>query len=329
MRVLVMISQLIKGYLNKEMDSNSASKNKKEEYKRLKPPFGYFGSKNKIALKLCDNLPPHNCWVEAFCGSAALTLAKPATYIEIINDIDNEIVNFFEQLRNNHEELCNQIALTPYASQELLSARSKLDNNCDLERARIFLVQSMMAINGAFGFGKGGFSSSNSYTRNQKEARVNRWYNLPKRLEQVVERLRSVRIENRDARHLLKKFLKRPATLMYLDPPYLADRTNGYKVEANNQDFHTELLDLANKAKCMIFISGYENEIYNSILTYENGWTKRNIETNTKGVDGINKARTEVVWMNSHFTKALTNKRVPIRLSKKERQNKKYNPERK
>lgn len=93
--------------------------------KRINTPFSYFGSKNRLASKLWQHLPPHHCWVEAFCGSAALTLAKPPALIEIINDLDNEIVNLFEQLRNNHEELCRLIALTPYAAQELVEARKE------------------------------------------------------------------------------------------------------------------------------------------------------------------------------------------------------------
>jgi DNA adenine methylase len=46
-------------------------------------PFGYFGSKNKIAIKLCSDLPPHNCWVEAFCGSASLTLRKKPAQLKL------------------------------------------------------------------------------------------------------------------------------------------------------------------------------------------------------------------------------------------------------
>src|SRR5688572_8603213 len=87
--------------------------------KRVNAPFGYFGSKNKIALKICKDLPPHNCWVEAFCGSAAVTLTKVPSPIEIINDIDDEIINFFEQLRKHPKKLTAQIALTPYAYKEL------------------------------------------------------------------------------------------------------------------------------------------------------------------------------------------------------------------
>ncbi|MFT3749071.1 MAG: DNA adenine methylase [Agriterribacter sp.] len=300
----------------------------RSKIKKINPPFGYFGSKNKIALQLCTHLPPHNCWVEAFCGSAALTLRKTPSLIEVINDLDDEIINLFEQLRNNFDSLYQQIELTPYAEKELINARIATDDLSKLERARRFLVQSMMAINGVFGEEKGGFSYSDSYVRNGHEARVNRWNNLPERLSFVVERLKDVRIENKDAKKIMQRYLNRPATLMYLDPPYLGERTNGYTKDAKDKEFHTELLNLANDAKCMIFISGYENDLYNAMLSEKKGWQKNTIDTITKGTTGDSHNRTEVVWMNKYFHRALQSNKVPITLTEKELKEGKVNPER-
>jgi DNA adenine methylase len=300
-----------------------------KNYKKIAPPFGYFGSKNKIAFELCQDLPPHNCWVEAFCGSSAVTFAKPPAPIEIINDVDGEIVNVFRQLRNNSKMLCKQIELTPYSEEELLVARSENEEEIsDLERARLFLVKSMMAINGAFGDSKGGFSYSDSYSRNNKEARVNRWNNLPERLDKVVGRLKNVRIENKEAKKLIERFIDRPATLIYLDPPYLAERVNGYEIEANDYNFHLDLLNLICTSQAMIFISGYKNELYSELLTEDKGWSLKEIETTTKGSNGSIKNRTEVIWMNSHFTNALNSGIMPIELNLKETLNKKLNPKR-
>ena len=304
-------------------------KKDKIKYKKIAPPFGYFGSKNKIAFELCQNLPPHNCWVEAFCGSSAVTLAKPPAPIEIINDVDGEIVNVFRQLRNNSKMLCKQIELTPYSEEELLHARNENSENLnDLERARQFLIKSMMAINGAFGDSKGGFSYSDSYSRNNTEARVNRWNNLPERLDKVVGRLKDVRIENKDAKKLIERFIDRPATLIYLDPPYLAERVNGYEIEANDYNFHLDLLNLICTSKSMIFISGYKNELYSELLTEDKGWSLKEIKTTTKGSNGSVKNRTEVIWMNSHFTNAMNSGIMPIELDSKETTNKKLNPKR-
>jgi DNA adenine methylase len=147
-------------------------------------------------------------------------------------------------------------------------------------------------------------------------------------LSNVVERLRGIRIEKRDARQLLKDCMKRPATLVYLDPPYLADRTNGYTKDIVDKEFHRELLRIANKARCMIFISGYENELYDAMLTPAKGWSTRKIKTTTRDASGHSHKRIEVVWMNKHFTNAQKSKRIPIELTKKEKKLNKINPER-
>ena len=256
-------------------------------------------------------------------------MAKKPAPIEVINDLDKEIVNFFEQLRINEKELCRLIALTPYAREELNQAREPKQDCSELERARRFLISSMFAINGVFGDDEGGFSYSDSFTRNGREARVSRWYNLPERVANVVERLRSVRIENKDATDLFVQYLQRPATLVYIDPPYLGERTNGYNHDEKSPEFHRKLLGLANRAHCMVFISGYSNHLYDELLTHERGWKCKIIETTTRGASGLTHKRTEVVWMNKYFQEACRTNELSLRLTKAETSEKKLNPLRK
>ncbi len=297
--------------------------------KPSKPPFGYYGAKLRIAKRIIEILPPHNAWVEGFCGSAALTLAKSPVPIEVINDADGEIVNVFKQLRDNSHQLCRAVALTPYSRQELALARQTKAQVSELERARRFLVSTMMTVNSINGPCHAGFSYSPSYTRHGREARVNRWYNLPERLEKVVERLRGVRVENLDVFDLIRPFSDRPATLIYLDPPYFMKRGHGYVIDANNLEFHEQLLDTCQKARCMILLSGYENKLYRKSLTPKNGWQRKEIETHTRDTTGKDFSRTEVLWMNDRFIKARKNMKVPILLKKDEKKNNKINPARK
>jgi DNA adenine methylase len=302
--------------------------------KPVKSPFGYFGSKQRLAIQIAEMLPPHNAWVEAFCGSAAVTMAKKAASLEVINDADLQIVNVFRQLRENPTELIELVEFTPYAREEFEDAYKKKDVPDCLEQARRFLVACMMTVNGAMGSnGDGarhsGFSYSQAYARNGQEARVNRWNSLPKRLASVVQRLKNVRVENRDARELLRMFLNRPATLVYLDPPYLMERDTKYKVDANDETFHQELLELCCQAKCMVLLSGYENPLYSSFLNKRDGWERETIATYTRDTKGKDLARTEILWKNKFFIKAATTGSVPIRLTKKEKKNGKTNPTRK
>ena len=221
----------------------------------LRGAFGYYGSKQRLAKRILKYLPPHHCWVELFGGALAVTMAKKPALIEIVNDLDENIVNTFHQIRDNGNELAKLIKLTPYARTELERARQPCGDDGDLERARKFLVQAMMSVNGIIAGKRGGFSVSNTYTRGGREARVNRWYKYPERLNAVSDRLRNVRVENKDGIDLLKEYSNKPATLVYIDPPYLANRVEGYRLEASDQDYHERLLSQALLCKCMIIVS--------------------------------------------------------------------------
>lgn len=295
-----------------------------------KPPFGYYGAKQRIASKIIASLPPHNAWVEAFCGSAAITLAKPAVPIEVINDLDDNVINVFEQLRTNSEALCKAIALTPYSRQEFETARRGPRPPDPMERARQFLVATMMTINSTIAAKTScGFSFSQSFARGGMEARVSRWFNLPDRLFQVAERLRTIRIEKRDARDLLSQFADRPATLIYLDPPYFVKRIHDYMIDAKDEPFHRELLKICCRSQAMILISGYRNKLYDSILTRKNGWHRTTIDTHTRDATGKDYSRTEVLWWNEQFVLARKTGKVQLRLTKTEIRENKINPPRK
>lgn len=295
----------------------------------IKPPFGYFGAKQRLAKRIVDMLPRHNAWVEVFCGSAVVTINKDRSPIEVINDLDGDVVNLFAVLRDRSKELCEQVALTPYARDEFKIARSGQEVKDPLERARRFLVATMMTVNGSSGsVHNSGFSFSDSYVRGGREARVNRWYQLPERLTRIIERLRSVRIENKDARNIVRQFADRPGTLMYLDPPYLMDREHVYSTDANNEAFHDELLLACLKSRAMIIVSGYENELYAKHLKRAIGWKVTKIQTKTRGTSGADTARTEVLWTNQAFQKANNSGRIPLRLSATESAERKLNPAR-
>ena len=234
----------------------------------------------------------------------------------------------FRQLRDRPTELIDAIKLTPYAHEEFERAMKDPAPEDDSERARRFLVRAMMAVNGVLGKARGGFSFSNSYSRNGKEARVNRWSNYPARLEAVADRLRNVRIENRDALELLRMFSNRPGSLVYIDPPYLTNRNGGYIVDIEDEQYHVELLRQVNVCRCMIVISGYRSDVYETMLSQDNGWASVSLGTFTKTTSGILRSRVETLWLNEEATKALASKEIPVRLSEKELADGKVNPAR-
>src|SRR6478672_667342 len=69
-------------------------------WRRLRSPITWFGGKGLLARKIVPLFPPHHCYVEPFCGGASCLFAKSPSPVEVVNDVDGDIVNFFRVLRD-------------------------------------------------------------------------------------------------------------------------------------------------------------------------------------------------------------------------------------
>ena len=75
------------------------------EYDAINSPFKWVGGKSRLRKQIIKFLPDHTCYVELFCGAAWVLFAKQPSQVEVINDIDQDLINFFRVVKNRPEEL--------------------------------------------------------------------------------------------------------------------------------------------------------------------------------------------------------------------------------
>ena len=97
----------------------------------MKAILKYPGAKNRIADWICSYIPQHDVYLEPFAGSLAVFFNKERCHIETVNDVDDEIVNFFMVLRDYPELLKRIIIMTPYSRSEYKRAFRKADNEIE------------------------------------------------------------------------------------------------------------------------------------------------------------------------------------------------------
>lgn len=223
--------------------------------------------------------------IEPFAGSLAVLFNKQRSHIETVNDIDEEIVNFFRVLRDRSKELERVIEFTPFSRSEYKAAYELSED--ELERARRFAVRCWM------GFGCGnlyqnGFKSGQQ-TNSPNPAKA--WGELPETLKMATERLKGVQIECLPAIELIKRY-NTEDVFIYSDPPYLHETRKKYLYKYEMQDSeHEELLKAMVEHPGKILLSGYDNDMYNDILS---GWHKVQKKTNAE----CGYSRMETLWMN-------------------------------
>ncbi|MCR6668018.1 MAG: DNA adenine methylase [Methyloversatilis sp.] len=73
------------------------------------PIIPWLGGKRRLADRLIPLFPQHDCYVEVFCGGAALYFLRPAPApVEVINDINGELVNLYRVVQHHLEEFVRQ-----------------------------------------------------------------------------------------------------------------------------------------------------------------------------------------------------------------------------
>lgn len=253
-----------------------------------RPLVRWHGGKWMLGPWIIEHFPPHRCYVEPFGGGGSVLLRKARSYAEVYNDLDQDVVNLFRMAQARGAELREMLRLTPFAREEFNLAYEPAQD--PLERARRLLIRAFM------GFGTNGHARSTGFRSNSSRSGTtpaHDWANYPEALDRIIDRLRGVVIENRDAK-LVMECHDSQETMHYVDPPYIlstrSDPEKDYAHEMTDAD-HVELLAFLRGLKGMVVVSGYPCPLYDEALA---GWTRREREALA---DGAAK-RTEVLWIN-------------------------------
>jgi len=256
-------------------------------FEPMTPPISYYGGKQRMAKNIIPLIPQHTVYVEPFCGGATILFKKPwpnvsstGHYREVINDLDSNLIHFFKTLRDNGEELCKFLELTPFSEQINKEYKSKNFHKLgDLERAAAYWynITSSFSYKRDSGFRKSFFSTNESMIYLRK---VDRLCNY-------LERIRETTIMNSSALDVIKKW-DSPQTFFYCDPPYPNTDQDGYNHKYTVQDFQ-ELVDTLESCQGSFLLSCYELDEIN----IPKSWEKFQFKATNASKGSVNVDRTK------------------------------------
>ena len=256
--------------------------------RRTKAVVKYPGSKWGLAKWIISYFPEHHSYLEPFFGSGAVLFNKPRSNIETINDLDGNVVNLFEWIRDDPEKLAHEIYFTPYARVVYEDAFVSVPED-SLQQAVNFYI----CLNMGHGFRTNGekVGWKNDVQGRERAYAAKDWCELPEKIIQAAERLRGVQIEHRPAVDVIRRFNSQKV-LIYADPPYVLGTRHGkqYRCEMDDKD-HEDLLDVLLDHKGPVLLSGYDNALYSDRLR---GWHREEAVSYSQ----IASRKTEVLWMN-------------------------------
>jgi DNA adenine methylase len=235
----------------------------------MKTPISYYGGKQQMLKHILPLIPKHAIYVEPFFGGGAVYWAKEPVKCEIVNDVNMNIVNFYDVLKHSYYELRKRVESTLHSRETYKKAIIIYDcpwlfADDPIIRAWAFWVatsQGFTAKVGTWGYDR----DRQAYTIQNK---------IDAFQEQLSDRLRYTQIEQNDAH---KVILSRDSeeTFIYADPPYVGSdcgHYGGYTDEHFKRD-----LDALSMIKGKFLLSSYPSDLLNEYIK-KYGWFTKEIE---------------------------------------------------
>ena len=256
----------------------------------------YYGGKSPLARgsgPWVNSLLPTETRVlycEPFFGMGGVFLGRPPSHVEIVNDLNDRIVNWWLVIRDKWQEFWEAYDKTPKARRMYEWAYDNLDNKeiGDVRRALALTVVLEQGLIHGDSTNRAAWTicynpSVGSLARRRREM-----------IEALSDRMRKVQVECRDAVDLLQSTADIERAIIYCDPPYRTAGTQAYRLgDGVDVDALTDVLK-AQKGK--VAVSGYEGE-------WEHlGWRSEKFETVRVTMHGrqgnSTSPRVEYLWMN-------------------------------
>lgn len=194
---------------------------KEIKFKPMEGIVSRTGGKSRLRKTIIPLIPDHERYVELFVGGGSIFFAKPVSQEEIVNDFDKDIYDIFNDTKKVGDKMKGR-EFKPSREKWWRLLRQKKFHSPQ-ERLYRNLYVSKLSFSG----------TRKSYIGDKAEAKLRfERMKLPKKWQdnRYKERLKDVKIENKDFKDLIRKY-DGTKTFFYLDPPYSrADENNDYAV---------------------------------------------------------------------------------------------------
>ena len=280
----------------------------------MKTPINYYGGKQNMLKHILPIIPHHRLYVEPFFGGGAVFWAKPPSKSECVNDLNENLITFYRQLKTNFNELKSMVDGSLYCRTDydraLYIYSGKISDNIPhswkdglndkfeikpIDKAWAVWYLSCVCFSSIIGNSFGYERKSNQQILKINNRKLNFNNHLSIRLENVC-------IENRDALYIISSRDNQSSsddTFFYCDPPYIETDQGHYKGYTN--DDYIKLLNTLANIKGKFLLSSYPNKLLDDAIK-ANHWEYILVKTRCTSCiqtrTDIDRERTEVLVYN-------------------------------
>lgn len=256
---------------------------------RLRPPLTYYGGKQQLCTRILQLIPVHNLYCEPFLGGGAVFFGKEKSNVEVINDTNREVINFYKVVKDDFISLEKLIRITLHSRSQHEDAHVIFTNPhmfSEIKRAWAVWVLANQSVNSiidnSWGYERKSDKTSLK-TSNKREAFT----------EELAIRLQNVQVECADANYIIQS-RDSEESFFYCDPPYI-DSCQGHYDGYSAADYEV-LLQTLSCIKGKFLLSSFPSDLLKTYVK-QNNWHSVTIEM-TCSASKLKKKKIEVLTAN-------------------------------
>lgn len=257
---------------------------------KMKTPLSYYGGKQKLCSTILSIIPPHQLYCEPFVGGGAIFFGKEPSNVEVINDTNSELINFYRVIQNKYVDLECMIRATLH-SRRLHADASTIYNAPHLfdEVKRAWAVWVLTSqtfssiLDGTWGYDRKDNSTTQKIINKRDQF-----------TEQLAIRLQNVQLECADALYIIQS-RDTPDSFFYCDPPYFNSNCGHY--DGYTEDDFNALMCRLSGIQGKFLLSSYPSDL---LMKYakKHKWNVRTVEQRVSVNKGYGKKKVEVMTAN-------------------------------
>lgn len=261
----------------------------KKEKVRLRTPLTYYGGKQQLLKEILLHVPKHELYCEPFCGGAAVFFGKEPSKVEVINDTNREVINFYKVVQNDFVSLEKEVRIS-LCSRLLHDDAYVIFTHphmfSEIKRAWAVWVLANQSVNAII-------TNSWGYERKSGKTTLRISNKREAFTEDLAIRIQNVQIECADANYIIRSRDFADA-FFYVDPPYVGTCMGHY--DGYSEDDYRKLLTTLSGIEGKFLLSSFPTDILKE-FTVKNGWYTKEIEMRCSA-SKIGKRKIEVLTAN-------------------------------
>lgn len=247
----------------------------------INSPFRYAGGKFYARKLILKHIPDHNFYIEPFAGGGSIFFAKAKVSNSHLNDIDTDLINVYNVIKDTPLELISFLKRSDYNSSRIpidlvsdvrigdcLPAKKELHKFFKydyiplniIEEAGRWYYLNRTSYSGIMNFQNMYWGYGDKYSMQPK--------NWPESILKTSQKLQSVNLTSLDFEEVIDK--AQDNSFLFIDPPYYNADQDKFYTHSFTMDDHSRLERCLyrNRDRLLLFLTYDNNEIIRELYNW-------------------------------------------------------------